>query len=106
MALYSFFVHRYLRSSLLALQQTERKGRTMTTATRARVLLRACPRCSGDLFLDVDDYSCLQCGKNVSAERLMMSARIDSVLEMAMARGREPMLRLVAPHLEVQHDAA
>jgi uncharacterized Zn finger protein (UPF0148 family) len=32
-----------------------------------KVLLRACPRCSGDLFPDEDDFACLQCGRRVEA---------------------------------------
>jgi len=79
----------------------------MTAATRARVLLRACPRCSGDLFPDEDNYACLQCGRSVAVECAIGPARVDSVLESAMGRNRERRRRsMVAPPLEVGNDAA
>lgn len=40
----------------------------MTTKTRQKLLLRACPRCQGDLFPDLEDkdmFGCLQCGRRV-----------------------------------------
>jgi len=33
------------------------------------IILKACPRCVGDLFSGLDDeLSCIQCGKEVGAE--------------------------------------
>ena len=39
----------------------------MTTRTLPKILFYACPRCDGDLFLDVEEeaYVCLQCGRGV-----------------------------------------
>ena len=36
----------------------------MKTPRNAKIMLRACPRCHGDLFPDEDeeDMACLQCG--------------------------------------------
>jgi predicted RNA-binding Zn-ribbon protein involved in translation (DUF1610 family) len=44
--------------------------------TIARMLLKACPKCHGDLILDTEDvremgqpvYNCLQCGRIVRIE--------------------------------------
>jgi uncharacterized protein (DUF983 family) len=35
------------------------------TLRNARIMLRACPRCGGDLFPDEfeEDFACLQCGR-------------------------------------------
>jgi hypothetical protein len=37
----------------------------MTTKTQRKLLMRACPRCHGDLLHDdyEDEYTCLQCGR-------------------------------------------
>jgi uncharacterized protein (DUF983 family) len=43
------------------------------------IILKACPRCSGDLFSGLEDeLNCMQCGKVVDAderERLMLRVR-------------------------------
>jgi hypothetical protein len=45
----------------------------------AKIVLRACPRCSGDLFPDEyeEDFACLQCGRRfgVAAVAEIMAAR-------------------------------
>jgi uncharacterized protein (DUF983 family) len=37
------------------------------TLRNAKIVLRACPRCHGDLFPDEyeEDYACLQCGRRL-----------------------------------------
>lgn len=47
----------------------------MTKATqRSSILMRACPRCSGSLYLDLleqdEEYVCLQCGRRALREQL------------------------------------
>jgi hypothetical protein len=45
------------------------------TMQRSSILMRACPRCSGDLYLDLleqdEEYVCLQCGRR--AHRMQLS---------------------------------
>ena len=38
------------------------------TLRNAKIVLRACPRCHGDLFPDEyeEDFACLQCGRRLS----------------------------------------
>jgi hypothetical protein len=58
----------------------------LTTATIAKVLLHACPRCHGDLFLDNEDkeYGCLQCGRVYRLAYLEARGTIDQLLAAAM----------------------
>jgi len=38
-----------------------------------KLLLRACPRCHGDLFPDIEDqdlFACLQCGRRIPESQL------------------------------------
>ena len=47
---------------------------TVATKTRSRhLLLRACPRCQGDLMPDLQDdeeFVCLQCSRRFTAQHL------------------------------------
>jgi uncharacterized protein YbaR (Trm112 family) len=48
----------------------------MTKQTN-KLLLRACPRCHGDLFPDSEDedlLACLQCGRRIPESQLMALA--------------------------------
>ena len=49
------------------------------TLRHAKIVLRACPRCHGDLFPDEyeEDFACLQCGRRLSiaAVREILVAR-------------------------------
>ena len=49
------------------------------TLRNAKIVLRACPRCSGDLFPDEyeEDFACLQCGRRlgISAVAEIKAAR-------------------------------
>jgi hypothetical protein len=49
------------------------------TQRHAKIVLRACPRCQGDLFPDEyeEDFACLQCGRRfgIPAVREIMQAR-------------------------------
>lgn len=49
------------------------------TLRNAKIVLRACPRCQGDLFPDEyeEDFACLQCGRRfgIAAVRDIMEAR-------------------------------
>ena len=45
----------------------------MTKHPQQKILLHACPRCSGDLFPELDDkdvFACLQCGRRLPATQL------------------------------------
>ena len=47
----------------------------MTKRTN-RLLLRACPRCHGDLFPDVEDLdllACLQCGRRIPEAQIIVA---------------------------------
>ena len=47
----------------------------MNTKSPPKVLLHACPRCRGDLFLDDEgDFACLQCGRHVPSAQLSTQA--------------------------------
>jgi DNA-directed RNA polymerase subunit RPC12/RpoP len=38
-----------------------------------RIMLRACPRCRGDLFPELEEkdlFACLQCGRRIAAEQI------------------------------------
>jgi hypothetical protein len=95
MALNDVFARPYLEFTP---ETGERKKGTaaMTTATIAKVLLHACPRCHGDLFFDHEDevYGCLQCGREVSLVQVGAVARIDELIGARMAPGHAA-LRLV-----------
>ena len=49
------------------------------TLRHAKIALRACPRCQGDLFPDEyeEDFACLQCGRRfgVTAVREILASR-------------------------------
>jgi hypothetical protein len=53
-------------------------------------ILKACPRCGGDLFSGVDDeLTCMQCGKDVGAqERKLILQRAKPLREPASASSR------------------
>jgi predicted RNA-binding Zn-ribbon protein involved in translation (DUF1610 family) len=55
------------------------------TIRNAKIVLRACPRCNGDLFPDEfeEDFACLQCGRRfeVAAVHEIMESR-QSVTEL------------------------
>jgi len=42
--------------------------------TGRKILLRACPRCRGDLFHDdyEDEFACLQCGRRADPAMIVM----------------------------------
>ena len=42
---------------------------------KSRIILRACPRCQGDLFPDSyeEDFACLQCGRRVSISQVLQA---------------------------------
>jgi len=45
----------------------------MTRNPQHKLLLHSCPRCSGDLFPELDDkdvFACLQCGRRIPAAQL------------------------------------
>jgi tRNA(Ile2) C34 agmatinyltransferase TiaS len=44
---------------------------------KSRIILRACPRCQGDLFPDIneEDFACLQCGRRVSTSQMLQAER-------------------------------
>ena len=46
------------------------------TKTERKILLRACPRCEGDLFPDQyeEEFACLQCGRRIAPAQLLVSA--------------------------------
>ena len=49
------------------------------TKTTKRLLLRACPRCHGDLFPDNEDedlLACLQCGRRIPEAQLSAAATV------------------------------
>ena len=78
----------------------------MTTAARmSKVVLRTCPRCHGDLFIEPeeDSYACLQCGRVVTAKALLAQVRVDPLLETAMSTNRGG---VKLPYQEVDNDAA
>jgi hypothetical protein len=79
----------------------------MTTATLDKVLLHACPRCHGDLFLDLEDhqYGCLQCGREYPLARFEALATIDTLLAARMTPRRAG-LRLVPAMAEEMNDDA
>ena len=49
------------------------------TLRNARIVLRACPRCHGDLFPDEyeEDFACLQCGRRFSLAAVAELTRAD-----------------------------
>jgi hypothetical protein len=59
----------------------------MTKTTR-KILLRACPRCQGDLFPDKyeEDFACLQCGRRIAPAQLMLAT--DAARETAPAAAK------------------
>lgn len=78
----------------------------MTTATTRKLLLRACPRCHGDLFLtpDEDAFACLQCGREIALAQLEASATIDELLAGRMNVRRR--LQAVPESRKERHDDA
>jgi hypothetical protein len=47
------------------------------TKRTSKLLLRACPRCQGDLFPDLEDedfLACLQCGRRIPETQLTLIA--------------------------------
>jgi hypothetical protein len=80
----------------------------MTTASLSKVLLHACPRCHGDLILDLEDgqYGCLQCGRELPLARLEALATIDTVLAAAMTPRRHALTPVAVAEMEVHNDAA
>jgi hypothetical protein len=62
------------------------RRRKMTKNQRNRILLRACPRCHGDLFPDMDeqDFACLQCGRRIAPAQL--TAILAATPEAALAK--------------------
>ena len=47
------------------------------TKRTSKLLLRACPRCQGDLFPDLEDedfLACLQCGRRILETQLTLIA--------------------------------
>ena len=54
------------------------------TLRHAKIVLRACPRCNGDLFPDEyeEDFACLQCGRRfgVVAVAEIMAERAEKEL--------------------------
>ncbi len=51
------------------------------TNRKANLLMRACPRCHGDLYLDMlevdEEYVCLQCGRRASKQPTEQQLRPD-----------------------------
>ncbi|HWC29599.1 MAG TPA: hypothetical protein VG845_05895 [Dehalococcoidia bacterium] len=55
----------------------------MTRNPRHKLLLHACPRCSGDLFPEQDEkdvFACLQCGRRIPAAQISLAAPEPAVL--------------------------
>lgn len=52
------------------------------------IILKACPRCSGDLFSGLEDeMSCIQCGKVVDTdERDRMMSRVRPITQPVASR--------------------
>jgi len=47
------------------------------TKLNSKLLLRACPRCHGDLFPDIEDedlFACLQCGRRIPQAQLLVAS--------------------------------
>jgi hypothetical protein len=56
--------------------------------TKTRIMLRACPRCHGDLFPDdyEEDFACLQCGRRFDvAQILRQTAELKHEVELSKA---------------------
>jgi hypothetical protein len=56
-----------------AIGDSAKEEATMTNRTN-KLLLRACPRCHGDLFPDLEDedlLACLQCGRRIPESLLL-----------------------------------
>lgn len=53
--------------------EEEAQMKTRKNRRDTKILLRACPRCQGDLFPDMDeeDFACLQCGRRIPPVQLM-----------------------------------
>jgi hypothetical protein len=51
--------------------------------THQKILLRACPRCHGDLFPDIEeeDFACLQCGRRIPPAQLMATLQTQTPSE-------------------------
>jgi uncharacterized protein (DUF983 family) len=53
-----------------------------STVHKANLLMRACPRCQGDLYRDMlesdVEYVCLQCGRRTIGEKLEVRLAIES----------------------------
>ena len=79
----------------------------LTTATLNKVLLHACPRCQGDLFLDLEDeqYGCLQCGREFPLARVEALVTVDALLAAAMMPGH-PVPHLMSAVAEEWNDDA
>lgn len=47
----------------------------MTAPTTRKLMLRACPRCQGDLLFDSyeEDFACLQCGRHTNPANVVAS---------------------------------
>ena len=76
----------------------------MKTATRTRVVLRGCLRCDGDLFLEDETYTCIQCGRHAGPVQLMATGRAGSLAE--TSRPAQRRLSLVPAHKQEEHNDA
>ena len=56
----------------------------MKTQSYAKIMLRGCQRCGGDLVWDEDEYACLQCGRRQALDATSVSL---DVRAMALAGG-------------------
>ena len=45
---------------------------------KTRIMLRACPRCQGDLFPDTheEDFACLQCGRRFDTAQVLRQSTV------------------------------
>jgi hypothetical protein len=57
------------------------------TLRNAKIVLRACPRCHGDLFPDEyeEDFACLQCGRRFGVAAVAEFSRAQSETELVKA---------------------
>ena len=65
----------------------------MTTMKRQKLMLRACPRCQGDLLFDSyeEDFVCLQCGRHASTSAVL-SANSGTEAVTSTSVSKEPAL--------------
>ena len=61
----------------------------MRSQSRIKSRVHACQRCSGDMFLEGGDYTCLQCGRSQPAPESQRRADLWAVLGNDIAQFRQ-----------------